>query len=90
MLLHTRYEAFSMINNFCTYFFIKFLMYWLFCVNVVGLIRDEPSISISLIQEKLNKMVGYAVSRKKVWKAKQIALANVFGEWEESYNKLPL
>ena len=68
---------------------VRYNGYSLFYFNVVGMVREAPSISISLIQERVIGMVGYTVSYTKAWKAKQKALAKVFGDWQESYNELP-
>ncbi|KAL5194606.1 hypothetical protein HKD37_20G056656 [Glycine soja] len=51
---------------------------------VVGMIREDPSIKVSLIQERINSVV------KKAWLAKQKAIPIEYGDWEESYVKLSL
>ncbi|KAL5177005.1 F-box/kelch-repeat protein [Glycine soja] len=53
-----------------------------------GMIREDPSIKISLIQERINSEFAYKVSYKKVWLAKQKAIALEYDDWEESYAKL--
>ncbi|KAL5154288.1 hypothetical protein HKD37_19G053676 [Glycine soja] len=53
---------------------------------VVG--TEDPSIKISLIQERINSEFSYKVSYKKAWIAKQKAIAIEYGDWEESYVKL--
>ncbi|KAH1242204.1 hypothetical protein GmHk_07G019588 [Glycine max] len=55
---------------------------------VVDMIREDPSIKISLIQERINSEFVYKVSYKKAWLAKQKAIALEYGDWEESYAKL--
>ncbi|KAL5153972.1 Alpha/beta hydrolase domain-containing protein 17A [Glycine soja] len=55
---------------------------------VVGMIREDPSIKVSLIQERINSEFSYKVSYKKAWLAKQKAIALEYGDWEESYAKL--
>ncbi|KAL5172891.1 hypothetical protein HKD37_16G045557 [Glycine soja] len=55
---------------------------------VVGMIREDPSIKISLIQERINSQFAYKVSYKKAWLAKQKAIAIKYGDWDESYAKL--
>ncbi|KAL5179951.1 hypothetical protein HKD37_01G001169 [Glycine soja] len=55
---------------------------------VVGMIREDPSIKVSLIQERINSEFAYKVSYKKAWLAKQKAIAIEYGDWEESYAKL--
>ncbi|KAH1249136.1 hypothetical protein GmHk_05G012564 [Glycine max] len=41
---------------------------------VVGMIREDPSIKISLIQERINNEFSYKVSYRKAWMAKQKAI----------------
>ncbi|KAL5141982.1 hypothetical protein HKD37_09G025240 [Glycine soja] len=55
---------------------------------VVGMIREDPSIKVSLIQERINNEFAYKVSYKKAWLAKQKAIAIEYGDWDESYEKL--
>ncbi|KAL5138095.1 hypothetical protein HKD37_10G028352 [Glycine soja] len=53
-----------------------------------GMIREDPSIKISLIQERINSQFAYKVSYKKAWLAKQKVIAIEYGDWDESYAKL--
>ncbi|KAH1249712.1 hypothetical protein GmHk_05G013014 [Glycine max] len=53
-----------------------------------GMVREDPSIKISLIQERINSEFAYKVSYKKAWLAKQKAIAIEYGDWDESYAKL--
>ena len=55
---------------------------------LTGMIREDPSIKISLIQERINSEFAYKVSYKKAWLAKQKAIAIEYGDWDESYAKL--
>lgn len=55
---------------------------------VVGMIREDPSIKVSLIQERINSQFAYKVSYKKAWLAKQKAIATEYGDRDESYAKL--
>ena len=52
------------------------------------MIKEDPSIKISLIQERINSEFFYMVSYRKAWMAKQKAIAIEYGDWEESYAKL--
>ncbi|XP_027338388.1 uncharacterized protein LOC113852360 [Abrus precatorius] len=54
-----------------------------------GMVNEEPSIHISLIQERICTQFGYKISYKKAWMAKQKAIVKVFGDWDESYATLP-
>ncbi|XP_057438378.1 uncharacterized protein LOC130730393 [Lotus japonicus] len=56
---------------------------------ILGMVSAQPTIPISLIQERISGQLNYKVSYFKAWKAKQKALARVFGDWEESYDLLP-
>ncbi|KAH1193487.1 hypothetical protein GmHk_19G054523 [Glycine max] len=47
-----------------------------------GMIREDPSIKISLIQERNNSEFAYKVSYKKAWLAKQKAIAIEYGDWD--------
>ncbi|KAL5185418.1 Glutaredoxin-C6 [Glycine soja] len=55
---------------------------------VVGMIREDSSIKVSLIQESINSGFAYKVSYKKAWMAKQKVIAIEYGDWEESNAKL--
>ena len=58
-------------------------------ICLTGMVEKEPSVPISLIQERISGQFGYNVSYKKAWKAKQKAIVRVFGDWDESYEMLP-
>ena len=55
----------------------------------LGMVNEEPSIPISLIQERISGQFGYKVSYRKAWRAKQKAIALNFGDWDQSYELLP-
>ncbi|XP_027364652.1 uncharacterized protein LOC113871751 [Abrus precatorius] len=55
------------------------------CSCILGMVKEEPSVPISLIQERISGQFGYSISYKKAWKAKQKAIVTVFGDWDESY-----
>ena len=54
------------------------------------MIREDPSIKFSLIQERISSKFSYKISYKKAWMAKQKAIAIEYGDWEELYAKLSL
>ncbi|XP_061354755.1 uncharacterized protein LOC133299318 [Gastrolobium bilobum] len=56
---------------------------------VIGMIKEEPSVSISLVKERITAKYGFKVSYRKAWYAKQKAIAIMYGDWEESYAFLP-
>ncbi|XP_061371281.1 uncharacterized protein LOC133313883 [Gastrolobium bilobum] len=49
-----------------------------------GMIKSEPSVSISLVQERITAKYGFQVSYRKAWYAKQKAMAILYDDWEES------
>ncbi|KAL5128187.1 hypothetical protein HKD37_14G040479 [Glycine soja] len=61
-----------------------------FVILLTCMIREDPSIKISLIQERISSQFAYKVSYKKAWLAKQKAIAIEYGDWDESYAKLSL
>ncbi|KAK7262381.1 hypothetical protein RJT34_29953 [Clitoria ternatea] len=59
------------------------------CSCILGLVNQDPSVSISMIQERILGECGFKISYSKAWKAKQKAIVRVFGDWDESYALLP-
>jgi len=56
---------------------------------VMNSVKENPSIPIKSLIAEIKNCFGYSVSYDKAWNGKQKALAKEFGDWEESYNKLP-
>ena len=52
------------------------------------MIKEDPSLKISLIQERISGMFNYKISYRKAWKAKQMAIMIEYGDWDESYGQL--
>nr|KYP47828.1 hypothetical protein KK1_030524 [Cajanus cajan] len=53
------------------------------------MVREDASVSISLIQERISGQFNYKVSYRKAWEAKQKAIERVYGDWSDSYDPLP-
>ena len=53
------------------------------------IVEADPSTPISTIIAHIKTTLGYTISYRKGWLGKQIAIQNIFGNWEESYAKLP-
>nr|KYP39208.1 hypothetical protein KK1_039494 [Cajanus cajan] len=51
------------------------------CCCILGMVREDASVSISLIQERISGQFNYKVSYRKAWKAKQKAIERVYGDW---------
>ena len=53
------------------------------------IVEADPSTPISTIVAHIKSTMGYTITYRKGWLAKQIAIEKVYGNWEESYAKLP-
>ncbi|KAL4302497.1 hypothetical protein GQ457_10G014890 [Hibiscus cannabinus] len=52
------------------------------------LVEKEPRISIAVLVASIRNQFGYIPSYYKAWMAKQKAMAQVYGDWDRSYNEL--
>ncbi|KAL2322242.1 hypothetical protein Fmac_026621 [Flemingia macrophylla] len=53
------------------------------------MIEADPSTPISTIIAHIKTTMGYTISYRKGWLGKQHAIESIFGNWEQSYHKLP-
>ncbi|XP_016172439.1 uncharacterized protein LOC107614821 [Arachis ipaensis] len=60
--------------------------YHVICVRIFPLVRVDASVTIKVLQEAT---CGFRPSYRKVWLAKQKAVAQIYGDWEESCGDLP-
>ncbi|XP_020970087.1 uncharacterized protein LOC110268340 [Arachis ipaensis] len=65
------------------------LDYHVICATIFPLVRAYASVSIKVLQEATEATYGFRPSYRKMWMAKQKAVAQIFGDWEESYGDLP-
>ncbi|KAF1899370.1 hypothetical protein Lal_00019498 [Lupinus albus] len=62
----------------------------LFIANcIIQLLSEDPGISIKILVKEVVTRFGYTVTYKKAWTAKQIAMSEIYGDWEGSYKELP-
>ncbi|XP_057730019.1 uncharacterized protein LOC130945306 [Arachis stenosperma] len=54
------------------------------------LVEANPSIKVKSIIAEIQSRFNYIVSYRKAWLAKQKYVAKVFGDWEVSYQTLPV
>ena len=59
------------------------------CATIFPMVQADSTISIKVLQGAVENRFGFKASYRKVWLAKQKAIARIFGDWEESYNELP-
>ena len=56
--------------------------------KAVSILRDYPHMGAKELQEKLQKEHSVTISYDTVWRGREIALAEVYGSWEESFELL--
>ncbi|QHO55982.1 Putative mutator sub-class protein [Arachis hypogaea] len=67
----------------------KQLDYHVICPRIFPLVRADVSVTIKVLQEAVEATYGFRTSYRKVWFAKQKTVAQIYGDWEESYGDLP-
>ncbi|XP_025617212.1 uncharacterized protein [Arachis hypogaea] len=65
------------------------LNYHVICARIYQFVRADAAVSIKVLQEATESTYGFRHSYRKVWKAKKKAVAQIYGDWEESYTELP-
>ncbi|XP_025675780.1 uncharacterized protein [Arachis hypogaea] len=56
--------------------------------RIFSLVKADASVTIKMLQEATEATYGFRPSYRKVWLAKQKAMAQIYGDWEESYGDL--
>jgi hypothetical protein len=56
---------------------------------ILGVVRDNSEVTASNLIEQTLLFAGYRVKYSKAWRAKQHAIALIWGDWKESYAKIP-
>ena len=56
--------------------------------EIVGRLRQKHTAPIDELWEIIRTKYDHELSYYKVWHAKQKAIAKIFGDWEESYQRL--
>ncbi|XP_015942412.1 uncharacterized protein LOC107467749 [Arachis duranensis] len=59
------------------------------CARIFSLVRADAAVRIKVLQEVTEAPYGFRPSYRKVWMAKQKAVAQIYGDWEKSYAELP-
>lgn len=54
-----------------------------------SLVSNDPSIKVKSIIAHIREKFNYTTSYRKAWIAKNKAIEDVYGNWEQSYNELP-
>ncbi|XP_021752569.1 uncharacterized protein LOC110718076 [Chenopodium quinoa] len=56
---------------------------------VESFVRKDLSLKVEFIQELISKQFHFDVPYRRAWYAKEKAIAEIFGDWESSYGRLP-
>ncbi|XP_057755411.1 uncharacterized protein LOC130974552 [Arachis stenosperma] len=65
------------------------LDYNVICARILPMVRADAAVTIKVLQQATEADYGFRPSYRKVWLAKQKAVAEIYGDWEESYAELP-
>ncbi|XP_025685656.1 uncharacterized protein [Arachis hypogaea] len=58
------------------------------CQHIFPMVLADATICVKVLQGAVESAYGYKVSYKKVWHAKQKAIARIYGDWDDSYDQL--
>ncbi|XP_057760181.1 uncharacterized protein LOC130980529 [Arachis stenosperma] len=65
------------------------LDYHVISTFVMPMVRAHAGVNIKVLQNATAAHFGFRPTYRRVWMAKQKAVAVIYGDWEESYNELP-
>nr|XP_025692799.1 uncharacterized protein LOC112795056 [Arachis hypogaea] len=65
------------------------LDYHIICARILPLVRADAAVTVKVLQQATEADYGFRPSYREVWMAKQKAVAQIYGDWEESYTELP-
>ncbi|XP_057756102.1 uncharacterized protein LOC130975306 [Arachis stenosperma] len=65
------------------------LDYHVICARILLLVKADAVVTVKVLQQATEADYGFKPSYRKVWMAKQKAVAQIYGDWEESYTELP-
>ncbi|XP_016681874.2 uncharacterized protein [Gossypium hirsutum] len=58
------------------------------CACIMPMVKDMPTIKVSVLIAEMQAQFQYRVSYWKAWIAKQMAMEQLYGDYDSSYNKL--
>ncbi|XP_015970801.1 uncharacterized protein LOC107494262 [Arachis duranensis] len=65
------------------------LDYHVISTFVMPMVRADAGVNIKVLQNATAAHFGFRPTYRRVWMAKQKAVAVIYGDWDESYNELP-
>nr|XP_004491056.1 uncharacterized protein LOC101498811 [Cicer arietinum] len=60
------------------------------CESIKSLLKADPSIKVKVIIAHIRERYNYTITYRKAWMAKNKAIETIYGNWEKSYNDLPM
>ncbi|XP_057756239.1 uncharacterized protein LOC130975459 [Arachis stenosperma] len=64
------------------------LDYHIICARILPMVRADAAVTVKVLQQATEADYGFRPSYRKVWMAKQKAVAQIYRDWEESYAEL--
>ncbi|KAK5775045.1 hypothetical protein PVK06_042912 [Gossypium arboreum] len=58
------------------------------CTCIMPIVKDMPTIKVSVLIAEIQARFQYRVSYRKAWIAKQMAMEQLYGDFDASYNEL--
>ncbi|RYQ89738.1 hypothetical protein Ahy_B09g096227 isoform D [Arachis hypogaea] len=65
------------------------LDYHVISTFIMPMVRADAAVNIKVLQNTTAAQFGFRPTYRRVWMAKQKAVAVIYGDWDESYNELP-
>ncbi|XP_015962297.1 uncharacterized protein LOC107486259 [Arachis duranensis] len=65
------------------------LDYHVIATFIMPMVRADASVNIKVLLNATTAHFGFRPTYRRVWMAKQKAVAIIYGDWDESYNELP-
>ncbi|XP_016196031.1 uncharacterized protein LOC107637098 [Arachis ipaensis] len=65
------------------------LDYHVIATFIMPMVRADASVNIKVLLNATDIHFGFRPTYRRVWMAKQKAVAIIYGDWDESYNELP-
>jgi hypothetical protein len=57
----------------------------------MGILQGEPNMKVRTIIKTVEALYGgYVITYGKAWRAEQLALKMIYGDWEDGYEQLPV
>ncbi|XP_016164222.1 uncharacterized protein LOC107606704 [Arachis ipaensis] len=65
------------------------LDYHVIAIFIMPMVRPDASVNIKVLLNATAAQFGFRPTYRRVWMAKQKAVAIIYGDWDESYKELP-